>query len=159
MSQEKRGRKGVSARESESQERETIEYTGELNFEELSEFVKEHGFDNLLNMSAGELRELLLGVKGIGPETADSIVLYAFEKPTFVIDAYTKRIFSRLGLCDSDVDYHVLQKRFMDELEKDVSLFNEYHALIVEHAKRHCKTKPECKNCPLKVQWRRRLVC
>ena len=72
----------------------------------VSKFVKENGFRSLLAKDAGELRELLLDVKGIGPETADSIVLYAFGKPSFVIDAYTKRIFSRVGLCDADVDYH-----------------------------------------------------
>ncbi len=98
-----------------------------------------------------ELREYLLSLKGVGPETADSIMLYAFGKETFVIDAYTKRIFSRLGLCSSDVEYHKLQKKFHDEIS-GVEVYQEYHALIVEHAKRYCKTKPECEECILSKQ-------
>jgi endonuclease-3 related protein len=90
-------------------------------------------------------RDELLDVKGIGPETADSILLYAFEKPYFVIDAYTKRIFYRLGF--KFKNYDELQKIFMDRLGKNVKLFNEYHALLVELAKRHCKVKPECNWC------------
>ncbi|MBW2970017.1 endonuclease III domain-containing protein, partial [Candidatus Woesearchaeota archaeon] len=86
---------------------------------------------------------------GVGPETADSIILYAAEKPSFVIDAYTKRIMSRFGVCKSDVDYHVLQDYFHKKLEKNHELFNEYHALLVELAKRNCKRKPECFSCPL----------
>ncbi len=95
------------------------------------------------------LREKLLSVKGIGPETADSIILYAFRKPVFVIDAYTKRIFSRLGLCSKDADYHSLQDLFHANLKKDRPLFNEYHALLVELAKRHCSKVPACSPCPL----------
>ncbi|MCX6708446.1 MAG: endonuclease III domain-containing protein [Candidatus Woesearchaeota archaeon] len=96
------------------------------------------------------LRDELLSVWGIGPETADSIMLYAAEKPIFVIDAYTKRIMSRFGVCKSDVDYHVLQGYFHKKLEKNHKLFNEYHALFVEIAKRNCKKVPECQTCPLK---------
>ncbi len=92
-------------------------------------------------------REELLAVKGIGSETADSILLYAYEKPFFVIDAYTKRIFERLGFVASD--YYGWQKLFMDNLPKDVSLFKEYHALLVELGKNYCKTKPICKECQL----------
>jgi endonuclease-3 related protein len=115
----------------------------------ISRFVKEHTIKGLMKKDTAALREMLLSVKGIGPETADSIVLYAFEKPSFVIDAYTKRIFSRIGICAADVDYHELQKMFMDSIRKDVDVYKEYHALIVEHAKQHCRTKPGCKNCPL----------
>jgi len=115
----------------------------------ISDFVKLHTIKRLMKKDTAELRSMLLGVKGIGPETADSIVLYAFEKPSFVIDAYTKRIFSRIGMCDADVDYHELQKMFMDSVKKDVETYKEYHALIVEHAKQHCRTKPECKGCPI----------
>ena len=93
-------------------------------------------------------REQLLDVKGVGPETADSILLYAYNKPSFVVDAYTKRIFSRLGLIKTD-DYHEVQDFFHANLEKNEKLFNEYHALIVELAKRHCNKKPECGGCPL----------
>ncbi len=94
-------------------------------------------------------RENLLSVWGIGPETADSILLYAYSKPIFVIDAYTKRIFSRLGYCKEKCSYDELQQLFMKNLKPDARLFNEYHALLVELAKQHCRTKPICKGCPL----------
>ncbi len=94
-------------------------------------------------------REELLNVKGIGPETADSISLYAFEKPFFVIDAYTKRIFSRLGFLDENASYEDWQQLFMTKLNPDVNVFKEYHALIVEHAKRNCRKKMECSGCVL----------
>ena len=81
------------------------------------------------------LRRQLLGVNGIGPETADSILLYAFEKPVFVVDAYTKRIFSNLGLIGSE-EYHEMKRFFEDLLPQEVALYQEYHALLVEHAKR-----------------------
>lgn len=97
-----------------------------------------------------ELRSELLSLKGVGPETADSIILYAAKKPSFVIDTYTKRIFSRMGLCNKDVSYEELQALFHKELSHDVSLFNEYHALLVELAKKQCtKTKPLCTTCPI----------
>lgn len=96
------------------------------------------------------LREELLAVKGIGPETADSILLYALGKPAFVIDAYTKRILSRHGLCAEDDDYHALQDLFTERLPADVALFNEFHALIVETGKEYCRTTPRCEGCPLK---------
>lgn len=95
------------------------------------------------------LREELLAVKGIGPETADSILLYALGKPSFVIDAYTKRILSRHAMCAEDDDYHALQEFFTDRLPADVQLYNEYHALIVETAKEFCRTTPRCEECPL----------
>lgn len=94
-------------------------------------------------------RESLLKVPGIGPETADSILLYLYNKPYFVVDAYTKRIFSRLGL-DIGKTYNKIQKFFMQELPRDTQLYNEYHALIVEHGKTYCKkNKPKCNACPL----------
>lgn len=94
------------------------------------------------------LRELLLSVNGIGEETADSMALYAAEKPYFVIDAYTRRIFSRL-LGKEFPTYDEWQMLFMDNIKHDVEMFKEYHALIVEHAKQHCRTKPACDGCPL----------
>ena len=94
-----------------------------------------------------ELRLELLSLKGIGPETADSIILYAAEKPIFVIDAYTKRIFSRLGF--SKKDYNSWQALFMENLPQKVELFKEYHALIVTLGKDYCKTSPLCEKCPL----------
>jgi endonuclease-3 related protein len=96
-----------------------------------------------------ELRQVLLAVKGIGPETADSILLYAGNKPSFVIDAYTRRIFSRLGVVDQTTGYEQLRGLFMEQLPQETALFNEYHALIVAHAKRHCKTRPVCDSCCL----------
>jgi len=97
------------------------------------------------------LRRQLLSVKGIGPETADSILLYALNKPVFVVDAYTKRIFSRHGYFDEGAGYEEVQGFFTRKLKKDVKLFNEYHALIVELGKSFCrKNKPRCSECPLK---------
>ena len=96
------------------------------------------------------LRRELLEVNGIGPETADSILLYAGGKPVFVVDAYTKRIFSRHRFVKKDIDYHRLQGLFMDNLPRKASLFNEYHALIVEAGKTFCKREPLCGQCPLK---------
>jgi len=96
-----------------------------------------------------ELRPELLAVNGVGPETADSILLYALKKPIFVIDAYTKRILSRHGLCAEEDAYDELQELFMDRLAEDVPLYNEYHALIVETGKDFCRTKPRCQDCPL----------
>jgi len=97
------------------------------------------------------LRENLLSVNGIGPETADSILLYAGEKPVFVVDAYTKRIFSRHGYLKEGVDYAETQAVFLKNLPVDTKLFNEYHALIVELGKKLCKSKkPLCKECPIR---------
>jgi len=96
------------------------------------------------------LRGQLLAVKGIGPETADSILLYALQKPVFVVDAYTKRIFRRHGLISDDADYSRLQNLFTRNLGNDARLFNEYHALLVRLGKDFCrKQNPKCKDCPL----------
>ncbi len=109
---------------------------------------------NLKKMSRIEtmlLRQELLRVKGIGPETADSILLYALAKPVFVVDAYTKRIFSRHQLFKEDISYAQAQSIFMRALKKDVKVYNEYHALLVRLAKEFClKNNPRCKQCPLK---------
>ena len=96
------------------------------------------------------LRRQLLAVKGIGPETADSILLYALNKPIFVIDAYTKRIFSRHRLLKEDVAYEQAQDIFMRNIKNDTKLFNEYHALLVKLGKDYCrKHNPKCEICPL----------
>jgi len=92
-------------------------------------------------------REQLLDLKGIGPETADSILLYAYNKPTFVIDAYAKRILERLGIKLNSYDEY--QELFHKNIKPDAKIYNEYHALLVELGKNHCKTKPVCNNCPL----------
>lgn len=100
-------------------------------------------------LSPSELRMQLLSIKGIGPETADSICLYAFGKPVFVVDAYTARVFGRHGWLEPGWGYEQIQDIFQSYLEKDPVLFNEFHALIVRVGKEHCKPKPLCSGCPL----------
>lgn len=145
----------------------------EMSSERLAEFIRPSGYFNIKaerlksfidflihcchgDMSAmrrwdmGRLRESLLQIKGIGPETADSILLYAIEKPVFVIDAYTKRVLSRHGIMEHSVSYAEFQELFHKTLKRDVKLFNEYHALLVRAGKTYCKRKiPLCGNCPL----------
>lgn len=119
----------------------------------LTQWYKGYGYDP----EAVEARDLkilrqeILALKGIGPETADSILLYGFNKPTFVIDAYTKRLLSRLRLIPSEKqDYEPLRARFQEALPKEVALYNNYHAMIVINAKTCCrKTSPLCDKCPL----------
>jgi len=108
---------------------------------------------NVKNMSKGNLaylRKQLLSVNGIGPETADSILLYALNKPVFVVDAYTKRVLLRHNLIKENADYHEVQNIFMQNLKHDIKLFNEYHALLVKLGKDFCrKNNPRCEICPL----------
>ncbi len=96
-----------------------------------------------------ELRAELLQVYGIGQETADSILLYALDKPVFVIDAYTRRIFSRHHLIDRNSKYSEIQRFFMSNLPKSKNIYQEYHALLVKLAKDFCRTKPKCEQCPI----------
>ena len=96
------------------------------------------------------MREQLLSVNGIGPETADSILLYAIEQPTFVVDAYTARVTKRHEWIDAEADYYDIKDFFESNLETNVDRFNEYHALIVQVGKTYCRTKPDCELCPLK---------
>ncbi len=106
--------------------------------------------EQLLDENTAVLREKLLSVKGIGPETADSILLYAARRPVFVVDAYTARILNRHDLITGDYGYNEIQEMFMDNLDADVPLFNEYHALLVRVGKEYCKkSRPLCKECPL----------
>jgi endonuclease III related protein len=114
-------------------------------FEEYNGNIKKMGRERL-----EELRGKLLGVKGIGPETADSILLYGLKKPIFVVDAYTKRILSRHGLISEKASYEEVQKLFMGHLPCDGKLFNEYHALLVYLGKTVCKKIPRCELCPLR---------
>ena len=107
--------------------------------------------DLMFSDDVQELRGALLEVKGVGRETADSILLYAARKPTFVVDAYTKRLFSRLGLLPENSGYEEFRAMFMENLPADETLFNEYHALIVQHGKEHCRKRPRCKGCALHV--------
>ncbi len=117
------------------------------------DFLFESCEGNLDHMFEGEWRDLrkeLLKVRGIGPETCDSILLYAGHKPSFVVDAYTKRLFSRLGLLRENEPYEEVRGMFMENLPADVGLYNEYHALIVQHCKDLCRKKPLCGQCPLR---------
>lgn len=95
------------------------------------------------------LRRALLAVHGVGPETADDILLYAFARPVFVVDAYTRRIFSRLGLTEANAGYETLRSCFEQALARRVPWYNEYHALIVRHGKEICRPKPRCPECCL----------
>jgi endonuclease-3 related protein len=101
--------------------------------------------------SSADLRKELLGIKGIGKETADSILLYSVQKPFFVVDAYTKRILSRIN-GEKEKSYDELQNFFHSTLKKDFELFNEFHALLVEHAKQFCQKKPLCSKCFLRKE-------
>ncbi|MFZ5640402.1 MAG: endonuclease III domain-containing protein [Bacillota bacterium] len=114
--------------------------------------VEKYGssLEQMFDQDLRQLRQELLAVYGIGPETADSIILYAAEKPVFVVDAYTKRIFHRLGIFPADIDYAGMQEFFMTHLDADVQLYNEYHAQIVGIGNRFCgNRKPACDRCPL----------
>ncbi|WP_298139910.1 hypothetical protein [Acidiferrobacter sp.] len=114
--------------------------------------VEQGGMEALHGMETSSLRAALLSVHGVGPETADDIVLYAFGRSVFVIDAYTRRLFARLGLVRGDEDYEDLRARFEQALPQDPLLYNEYHALIVEHAKTTCRARPLCAGCVLRPQ-------
>jgi len=144
-----------------------------INQEELAQLIKPSGYYNIKarrlknfvnifvndfegsteNMFSGDCRKLrkkLLKVNGIGPETADSILLYAGKRPFFVVDAYTKRIFSRHKLISKDSTYYQIQEFFIKNLDKDVKLFNEFHAQIVMLGKTICTSKnPDCAKCPI----------
>ena len=127
---------------------------------QLASLVRPSGF---YNQKARRLRALarylggverptrsgLLDLNGIGPETADSIMLYAHGELFFVVDAYTRRIFGRLGVLDGGESYGRVASRFAAALPSSVDMYREYHALIVEHAKRHCARRPRCPDCPL----------
>jgi endonuclease-3 related protein len=105
--------------------------------------------NKLFALDAVELRHQLLSVNGVGPETADSIILYAAGKPVFVIDAYTRRIMGRLGLAPGRDSYAAYQALFTDNLPTDAKLFNEYHALLVCLGKNVCRRQPLCADCCL----------
>jgi endonuclease III related protein len=114
---------------------------------------EQHGgkLENLEDLRLAELREQLLAINGIGPETADSILLYALDRPTFVVDTYTARVVRRHNLIDEDIDYHLLKSLFEDNLPEDQRLFNEFHALLVAVGKKHCRPTAQCSGCPLEA--------
>jgi endonuclease-3 related protein len=149
-----------------------VERLYEINIEKLSEIIRPSGFfnikskrlknivhviynkydrtvENMVNTETDTLRNVLLSVNGVGPETADSILLYALNKPVFVVDAYTKRFLKNHNLYNGNGEYHEIQKFFMDNLQSDVCLFNEFHALIVCLCQIHCRKVPICSECPL----------
>jgi endonuclease III related protein len=103
----------------------------------------------MASCECGALRRQLLEVDGIGPETADSIALYAAGQPVFVVDAYTRRVFGRLGLLRGGEPYDDVQQFFHRRLPRDAALFNDYHAQVVRLAKEHCRARPLCPSCPL----------
>ncbi|BBL68447.1 endonuclease III domain-containing protein [Methanoculleus chikugoensis] len=115
-------------------------------------YVAEFGADPaaMAAVETGELRERLLALRGFGKETADTILLYACEKPVFVVDAYTRRIFSRYGLLPEGASYDQTQQFFAENLESDAELFNDYHAQIVRLGSTICKKSPLCDRCPIR---------
>lgn len=115
-------------------------------------FVERYGSDirRLRRVPLESLREELLLVKGIGPETADSILLYALNRPTFVVDAYTYRVLTRHRLAPEEVTYEEMKELFERYLPKEAKLYNEFHALIVAVGKEYCRTTARCETCPLK---------
>ncbi len=114
-------------------------------------YLQEHHqgkLDHLFDQKLNQMRDELLHLKGIGPETADSILLYAGEQLSFVVDAYTNRLFGRLGILSGQEKYGEIRDLFMTNLPEDIQLYNEYHALIVIHCKDFCRKKPLCNGCP-----------
>ncbi len=99
-----------------------------------------------------EIRRELLSLWGIGPETADSILLYAGNKRSFVVDAYTRRIFNRLGVVDENINYDELKKIFEDQIPANLDIYKEFHAVIVMLGKDYCKVRPVCKDCPVREE-------
>ena len=119
----------------------------------LCEYLGEKHADDIeamAEMTTEPLREELLGIYGIGPETADDILLYALGHPVFVVDSYTRRLFHRLGVTDEQSSYHDLQAMFHERLaSRDALIYNEYHALIVRHSASICKPRPRCSICSM----------
>ena len=137
------------------------EAIGRMDVEEIARAIRSAGYFNqkakrlktiaaYFRANLEGTRDGLLALDGVGPETADSIMLYAFNAPFFVIDAYTRRLFGRLALVDPEAPYDEIRDRFESNLPRRVSLYQEYHAVIVEHGKTICRKKPLCKKCLFK---------
>ena len=109
------------------------------------------GLDALTKWDTRRLRQSLLSINGVGPETADDILLYAFQRPVFVIDAYTRRLLKKLGLVEGGEDYETLREMFEACLPPEHRLYNEYHALIVRHAKEKCARDNHCRHCAVEA--------
>lgn len=125
-------------------------------------YLEQGGYRALARLPTADLRHALLSVNGVGHETADDILLYAFGRPVFVIDAYTRRLFSRLGLVAGDEPYDDLRLAIENSLGDETELYNEYHALIVRHAKESCRVQPRCDSCILNAscpQWQTTANC
>jgi len=122
----------------------------------LSEWFKsyEYSIEKVKEKELKELRTELLKVHGVGPETADDILVYAIEMPSFIIDTYTRRVFSRLGF-GVPIKYDDFQTLIQEQIPIDVKLYNEFHALIVIHSKEYCRKKPDCTECPLASECQR----
>lgn len=119
-------------------------YMAELNWD---------GTPGSVSLNTDSLRSGLLSIKGVGPETADCILLYVLERPVFVVDAYTRRILSRHRLCSEKASYAQIQALFHEALDPDAALFNEFHALLVACGKDFCRPVPRCGCCPLREPW------
>jgi endonuclease III related protein len=123
---------------------------------QVSQWYLDHDADaGLSDWEHAQIRASVLAIHGVGPETADDIVLYAFDRPVFVIDAYTRRLLRRYGLLKVDVDYETLRAACEAALGWDAPLFNEFHALIVRHAKVFCRVRPVCEACVLRADCRK----
>ncbi|ACN99652.1 endonuclease III domain-containing protein [Sulfurihydrogenibium azorense] len=136
----------------------SFECIDKIDIEKLKNLIKPSGFYNQKSRTLKDLaklflskkdigREDLLSIKGIGQETAESILLYALDKPYFVVDNYTKRLFYRLGFTAENISYSDLQKFITGRLPVDLEIYKEFHALIVKHCKEFCQKKPKCENC------------
>ena len=112
-------------------------------------YVDSGGSGAMATRSTADLRTELLGLSGVGPETADDMLVYAFGRPVFVVDAYARRILSRYGWAKGDEPYDRLSAAIADAFGPDAAALGEFHALLVEHGKRHCRATPRCEGCPL----------
>lgn len=130
-----------------------------LRLKTLTAWYEGYGYDihKVREVTGDILRAQLLGLKGVGPETADSILLYALDKPYFVIDAYTRRLFLRMGY-PVPKGYEDFRLWIESEIDRELKVYNEFHALIVKHAKAHCRSKAQCVGCPL-AQWCESFIC
>jgi endonuclease-3 related protein len=116
----------------------------------LAAWLKEYNYDLevIKKTEKQALREALLSIKGVGPETADDMLVYVFDKTSFVIDTYSRRLFSRIGF-EVPIKYTEFQKLIESQIPRKVEVYNEFHGLIVIHAKEYCKKSPSCEGCPL----------
>ena len=125
----------------------------------ITEWFKKYSYDikKARQVDGKVLRKELLDVKGVGKETTDSILTYALDKPFFIVDTYTRRILYRIGY-DIPKGYDELRLKIEENVPRDLYIYNEFHALIVEHAKNHCKKVPNCEGCPLDAKCQKRII-